>query len=86
MILAGWGHLSSSGPAAASIAAALERPGGLGQNRADPRRSVRMADTRASGVSIAYDLSAQESFAARHPWLQVERLAADTHFPVLEVL
>ena len=44
-----------------------------------------MADSRASGVSIACDPSAQESFAARHPWFQVERPVADTHFPVIEV-
>ena len=30
-------------------------------------------------------LAAQQAFATRHPWFQVERLAADTHFPVLEV-
>jgi hypothetical protein len=45
------------------------------------------------GISIAYDatpedprcLAAQEAFGAEHPWFRVERLAARSHFPMLEV-
>jgi pimeloyl-ACP methyl ester carboxylesterase len=30
-------------------------------------------------------LAAQQSFAAEHPWFSVHKLAAHSHFPIIEV-